>query len=109
MNRERRVSAVTPTRDTSAVRGIGRGRRAAVVAVLLILSVLGTAESASAAVSVSRAEVSGTSLRLEGTATASRDITVDGVVMGRSDTGGRFRIDRTGYTAPADCTVDVND
>ena len=29
--------------------------------------------------------------------------------MGRSDSGGRFRIDRTGYTAPADCTVDVND
>jgi hypothetical protein len=88
------------------------GRRAVsglVVAVLVLLSMLLTMRPASAAVSVSRAEVSGTSLRVEGTATAGRDITVDRVVMGRSDSGGRFRIDRSGYTRPADCTVDVND
>jgi hypothetical protein len=75
----------------------------------VFLSVVVTAGPASAAVSVSRAELSGTNLRLEGAATASRDITVDGVVLGRSDSGGRFRIERSGYTAPADCTVDVND
>ncbi len=80
-----------------------------VVVAAVVLSLVLTAESAAAAVSVSRAELSGTSLRLEGTATASRDITVDGAVMGRSDSGGRFRIERSGYTAPADCTVDVND
>lgn len=86
-----------------------RGPVGLLVAGLVLLSSVVTAAPASAAVSVSRAELSGTSLRLEGTATASRDITVDGVVMGRSDSGGRFRIERSGYTAPADCTVDVDD
>ena len=70
---------------------------------------MAAAGPALAAVSVSRAAVSGSSLRLEGTATASRDITVDAVVMGRSDTGGKFKIDRNPFAAPADCTVDVND
>lgn len=86
-----------------------RARGGLVVAVLVLLSMAVTAGPAAAAVTVSRAELSGTSLRLEGTATAGRDITVDRVVMGRSDSGGRFRIERTGYTAPADCTVDVDD
>lgn len=76
------------------------------VAVLLILLL---AQPAHAAVAVTRAEVSGSNLRLEGTAIAGRDIVVDGVVMGRSDSGGRFRIDRSGYAPPTDCTVDVRD
>ena len=84
-------------------------RRAVSVTALLLVSTFLVVAPASAAVSVSRAEVVGTNLRIEGTAAASRDITVDGLVMGRSDTGGRFRIDRTSYTSPADCTVDVND
>ena len=79
------------------------------VAALLLISTFLMAGPAFAAVSVSRAEVSGSNLRVEGTAVASRDITVDGVAMGRSDSGGRFRIDRTAYTPPPDCTVDVND
>jgi hypothetical protein len=66
-------------------------------------------QAAQAAVSVSRAEVSGTKLRIEGSAAASRPITVDGVTMTTSSSSGRFRIERTGYTRPADCTVDVND
>jgi hypothetical protein len=100
---------VTPARSSSSFQGIRRGRGAVLVAALLVVSVMGTAGPASAAVTVARAEVSGTNLRIEGTATANRDITVDGVVMGRSDAGGRFRIDRASYTRPADCTVDVND
>ena len=67
------------------------------------------AEPALAMVSVVRAEVSGSRLRVEGTAVANRDLTVDGVVMGRSDGSGTFRIERDPYTSPADCTVDVND
>ena len=63
---------------------------------------------ASATVSVSRAEVSAGELRLEGTAVASRTITVDGVAMGTSDGGGEFRIERA-FVSPLDCTVDVND
>ena len=84
-------------------------RRPVLVAALLLISTFLMAGPAAAAVSVSRAEVSGSNLRIEGTAVASRDITVDGVAMGRSDSGGKFRIDRTAYTPPPDCTVDVND
>ena len=74
-------------------------------AMLLVVLV----EPAFAAATVTRAEVSGTRLRVEGTALPSRDITVDGVVMGRSDAAGAFRIARDLFTSPADCTVDVND
>jgi hypothetical protein len=77
-----------------------------VAALLLLLAMPGVSY---AAVSVSRAEISGDRLRIEGTAAANRTITVDGVAMGTSDGGGQFRIERTGFTAPADCTVDVND
>lgn len=38
-----------------------------------------------------------------------RTITVDGVAMAASDGSGQFRIERSGFSAPADCTVDVND
>src|SRR4051812_646256 len=100
---------MTPGRLLPSSRTPRRALEVVVVVAVVVLSLLLTAESAAAAVAVSRAEVIGTTLRLEGTAAASRDITVDGVLMGRSDSGGRFRIDRTGYTAPADCTVDVND
>lgn len=64
---------------------------------------------AHAAVAVAKAELKGSTLRLEGTAGSNRSITVDGVVMGTSDGTGRFRIERSGFAAPADCTVDVND
>jgi hypothetical protein len=83
--------------------------RACAVAVLALASTVVLAGPASAAVTVSRAELSGTTLRIEGTATADRDIFVDGVAMALSDSAGKFKIDRTGYTAPFDCTVDVND
>ncbi len=79
------------------------------VLTLVVLMGVFAAERASAAVSVSRAEVSGTRLRLEGAALPNRDITVDGVVFGRSDGAGAFRIARDPFTPPADCTVDVND
>jgi hypothetical protein len=58
---------------------------------------------------VSRAELRSGTLRLEGNAAANRTITVDGVAMGTSDGSGRFRIERRGFVAPADCTVDVNE
>lgn len=83
-------------------------RRRAALAILILSAVLG-AGPALAAASVARAELDGLKLRIDGTATPSRDITVDGVVMGQSDGAGQFRIQREPYTAPADCTVDVND
>jgi hypothetical protein len=60
-------------------------------------------------VTVPRAEVNGGNLRIEGTAAANRTITVDGVAMGASDGAGRFRVERAGFPAPANCTVAVND
>ena len=83
--------------------------RLAVVSMLVLLGALVVASVAQAAVSISRAELSGTQLRIEGQASPNHTITVDGVAMGTSDGAGKFRIDRSGFTAPADCTVDVND
>lgn len=86
------------------------GRRRILASVVVIVAlILGSAGPAQAAVSVTRASVSGTTLKLEGRAAASRPITVDGVRMATSSSSGSFKIDRSGYVAPADCTVDVND
>src|SRR5215212_2667829 len=81
----------------------------ALVGVLVLIGVLVVASAALAAVSISRAELSGTQLRIEGQANPNHTITADGVAMGTSDGAGSFRIERSGFTAPADCTVDVND
>lgn len=89
----------------ATVRRLGLLALAPVIALALAL----LAEPALAQVAVARAEVTGSRLRLEGTALSSRDITVDGVVLGRSDGSGAFRIERDPYVAPADCTVDLND
>src|SRR5215210_5698658 len=87
----------------------GASARVAVGGVLVLISALVVASAAQAAVSISRAELNGTQLRIEGQASPNHTITVDGVAMGTSDGAGKFRIDRSGFTAPADCTVDVND
>ena len=83
--------------------------RLALVGMLVVIGALVVASVAEAAVSISRAELNGTQLRIEGQASPNRTITVDGVAMGTSDGAGKFRIDRTGFKGPADCTVDVND
>jgi len=83
--------------------------RVAVSLALVSGLLLATPGVSYANVSVSRAELKDKRLRIEGTATANRPITVDGVSMGSSDGSGGFRIERSGYTPPADCTVDVND
>ncbi|MBO1268925.1 Ig domain-containing protein [Arthrobacter cavernae] len=93
-------------RSLSGPRGLLQAAFVLAAAMLLMLLAPGVAH---AAVSVSRAEVSGGNLRIEGTSAPNATITVDGVAMGTSDGGGRFRIERAGFTAPADCTVDVND
>jgi len=83
--------------------------RLTLVGVLVLIGVLAATSVAQAAVSISRAELSGTQLQIEGQASPNRTITVDGVAMGTSDGAGSFRIERSGFTAPADCTFDVND
>src|SRR5215207_3905278 len=87
----------------------GAYTRLALVGMLVVFGVLAATSIAQAAVSISRAELSGTQLRIEGQAAPNHTITVDAVAMGTSDGAGKFRIDRSGFTAPADCTVDVND
>lgn len=87
----------------------GSYARLAVVGFLVVIAAFVAASAVQAAVSISRAEISGTQLRIEGQAIANSTITVDGVAMGTSDGAGKFKIDRSGFTAPADCTVDVND
>src|SRR5262245_31219821 len=84
-------------------------RSLAVVVLLLLVGAAVAASPASADVRVSRAELNGTQLRLEGTAIANRTITVDGAAMGTSDGAGNFKIQRDPFAAPADCTLDVND
>lgn len=86
-----------------------RSRLALAFASLAAVMLVGLAAPAHAAVNVSKVEFSGGRLRIEGTAIANRSITVDGVQMATSDGSGQFKIDRSGFTAPADCTVDVND
>ncbi|WP_457973880.1 hypothetical protein [Arthrobacter sp. D1-17] len=101
--------------SASGIRAIGRSQRrrrwvAAMLGVVLgLLMVIAAPGISQAAVSISKAEISGNRLRIDGRAVANRPITVDGVQMATSDGAGRFKVDRAGFSAPADCTVDVND
>src|SRR5215218_5957461 len=78
----------------------------ALVGMLILIIVTSTAQ---ATVSISRAELNGTKLRIEGQAAANKTITVNGVAMGTSDGTGAFRIERDPFTKPDDCIVNVND
>src|SRR5215211_6042127 len=78
----------------------------AAVGMLVLIIVTSTAQ---ATVSISRAELNGTKLRIEGQAAANKTITVNGVAMGTSDGTGAFRIERDPFTKPDDCIVNVND
>src|SRR5919199_513060 len=87
----------------------GTRTRLAASGLLVLVGLLALPMTAHAAVTVSRAELNGSRLRLEGRAAANRTITVDGVALGTSDGSGAFRIERDPFAAPADCTVDVDD
>jgi hypothetical protein len=82
--------------------------RTLVVAAVAAVPIL-AASPASAQAIVSKADYSAGTLKIEGRAIWDRPITVDGVVLTTSDAGGNFTISRSGYTPPADCTVDVSD
>lgn len=84
-------------------------RKSMLVAGALLALAVAAPPAAVAKVSVSRAELNGTKLRIEGRAIASRTITVDGVAMGASDRTGAFRVESGSFAAPADCTVDLDD
>ncbi len=84
-------------------------RHTVAMAFLMFAVSLAAPPAALATVSVSRAEFDGGRLRLEGGAIANQAITVESVAFGQADGNGEFRIERSGYTPPADCTIDVND
>jgi hypothetical protein len=92
--------------STPAVRVLARVTATAMTAIALVLLV---ASPASANVTTSRAELAGSRLRIEGTATPNRAITVDGATLGASDATGAFRVEKTPFATPANCTVQVND
>jgi hypothetical protein len=75
----------------------------------IVAAAAALAGTAQASVSISKAEMSSTQLRLEGTAQPNATITVDGVGMGTSDGKGNFKIEKDPYTPPASCVVQVND
>jgi hypothetical protein len=83
-------------------------RPLALLSLILVVGILET-PSAEATVRISRAELSGTRLRLEGTAAPNRTVTVNGVAMGTSDAAGNFKIERDAFSPPSDCQVAVDD
>src|SRR3954462_2720839 len=82
--------------------------RVAVLAVL-IFTALAAPGLANAALSVTRAELKGSQLRVEGQGTAANArITIDGTLRGRADSGGRFRVEFSPFSSPT-CRVTVGD
>ncbi|HEX5502688.1 MAG TPA: hypothetical protein VFW96_08700, partial [Thermomicrobiales bacterium] len=78
------------------------------VAALLSLT-LAVPRVASAAVVISRAELKGTQLRVDGSGAApNAGITVDGATLGRADQNGRFSVQKDPFSS-ATCTITVGD
>ncbi|NUR09833.1 MAG: hypothetical protein HOQ22_14165 [Nocardioidaceae bacterium] len=69
------------------------------------------APPAQAATTLTRADLSGTTVRIEGTgAIPNATLTVNGgPLTGRADAGGGFRIESGSFAKPADCRVTVSD
>jgi len=90
--------------------GGARGfRRAAIAAAVIVAFAVGAA-GAQAAISLTRAELNGTQLRIEGRgALPSHAVVVDpGSIVGMSDSTGAFRIEASPYTSST-CRVSVAD
>jgi hypothetical protein len=83
--------------------------RAARIGLIVVVVAGVTAPVAAADVRITRAELNGTQLRLEGAAIANRTITVNGAALGTSDSAGNFKIQRDPFAKPSDCRVSVND
>src|ERR671937_1388507 len=84
-------------------------RRLARALTLGTVVVLLAAPAALAAIAVTRAELNGGELRIEGQgAQAGATITVDGIAMGTAAADGRFSIRRTGFSSST-CVITVSD
>ena len=85
--------------------------KAGTLAVLVIFTLLALSQAAQAATTITRAELSGTQVRIEGSgATPNARLTVNGgVLTGTADSAGGFRIQSSSFQAPSDCKVTVSD
>ena len=87
-------------------------RRAGILAGLVVLVLLALTQVAQAATTISRAELSGTQVRIEGSgATPNARLIVNGGTLTgtTADSGGNFRIENNNFATPADCKVTVSD
>src|SRR3712207_6454309 len=89
-----------------------RARRLGVTLAALVLAVLLTAPAAMAAVSVSRAELSGGQLRVEGRGAQAgspvRVVSDSSSASRNADSSGNFRVEASSFRA-SDCRVTVSD
>ncbi|HEU5216606.1 MAG TPA: hypothetical protein VFU30_13810 [Gaiellaceae bacterium] len=76
---------------------------------MIAITTAAFAGTASASVSITKAELNSSQLRVEGTAVPNSVITINGVAMGSSDANGNFKIEKDPYTPAANCVVQVND
>jgi hypothetical protein len=90
---------------------MGTLRKACMTAVLVVGVSVALVQPAQAAVTITRAELSGTQVRIEGSgATPNAGLTVNGGPLnGTADGSGRFRIESANFAAPSDCVVTVTD
>lgn len=75
----------------------------------LLLLTFALPQAVSAAVSISRAELNGTQLRVDGSgAQPNAGITVDGTRIGQADSSGKFSVQKDPFSS-ATCTITVSD
>lgn len=86
-------------------------RSAGALAALVVAVTVAAAQPAYAATTISRADLQGASVRIEGSGSLpNAQLTVNGgVLTGRADASGAFRIESSSFAKPADCAVTVTD
>lgn len=86
-------------------------RRVGIIAALVLLTSALFTQAAQAATTITRADLKGTQVRIEGAgATPGARLTVNGgALTGSADASGSFRIESGSFAAPADCIVTVSD
>lgn len=85
--------------------------RAGFFAGLIVVTLFAITGVAHAATTISRAELRGSQVRIEGSGAAPNATLVvnGGTLTGAADAAGNFRIENGAFTAPADCRVTVSD
>ncbi|NUR15261.1 MAG: hypothetical protein HOQ13_02995, partial [Dermatophilaceae bacterium] len=84
-------------------------RSAAALTAAVVALTVALAQPAFAATTITRADLQGTSVRIEGSGSSpNAPLTVNGgVLTGQADANGAFRIQSNSFAQPADCVVTV--